>query len=41
VRYRYGLQKLKTSLKGDDYERLESLGSSIRFLETPQPISAT
>jgi RNA polymerase sigma-70 factor (ECF subfamily) len=40
-RYRYGLQKLKTSLKGDDYERLESLGSSIQFLETPQPSSAT
>ena len=37
-RYRYGLQKLKTSLQGEDYERLESDGTSITFLETAQPL---
>jgi len=32
-RYRYGIQKLKTSMKGDEYERLESLGDALAFLD--------
>jgi RNA polymerase sigma-70 factor, ECF subfamily len=31
-RYRYGLQKLRNSLKGDIYERVERTGTSIAFL---------
>lgn len=38
-RYRYGLQKLRASLNGDAYERLESDGTPIAFLETAQPIA--
>jgi RNA polymerase sigma-70 factor, ECF subfamily len=38
-RYRYGLQKLRASLKGDEYERLESDGAPITFLDTAQPLS--
>lgn len=37
-RYRYGLQKLRASLKGEDYERLESDGEPIAFLEAAQPV---
>ncbi len=33
-RYRYGLQKLRTCLEGEDYERTESLGESIGLLDT-------
>ncbi len=33
-RYRYGLQKLKACLNGENYERLESTGSSITVLDT-------
>jgi RNA polymerase sigma factor (sigma-70 family) len=33
-RYRYGLQKLRSALKGDDYERLESSGTTVTFLDT-------
>lgn len=32
-RYRYGLQKLKTCLKGVDYERNESTGGAIAVLD--------
>jgi RNA polymerase sigma-70 factor (ECF subfamily) len=32
-RYRYGLQKIKAILKGKDYERLESTGEPLAFLE--------
>jgi RNA polymerase sigma-70 factor (ECF subfamily) len=32
-RYRYGLQKIKATLKGNIYERLESSGEPIAFLE--------
>jgi RNA polymerase sigma-70 factor, ECF subfamily len=41
-RYRYGLEKLKACLKGESYERLESvgeLGESVAFLETASPSS--
>jgi RNA polymerase sigma-70 factor (ECF subfamily) len=33
-RYRYGLQKLRASLKGNENEILESIGEPITFLET-------
>lgn len=32
-RYRYGLQKLKARLKDQDYERIESTGEPIAFLD--------
>jgi len=37
-RYRYGLQKLRVSLKGEDYERLESIGEGIAFLDPARPV---
>jgi RNA polymerase sigma-70 factor (ECF subfamily) len=37
-RYRYGLQKLKIRLEGEDYERAESLGKPIAFLATAPAI---
>lgn len=33
-RYRYGLEKLRASLKGESHERDEDFGSAIAFLET-------
>ena len=33
-RYRYGLQKIKSRLKGDDYERAECTRNSLEFLAT-------
>lgn len=33
-RYRYGLQKLKAHLKDQDYERIESTGEPLAFLDT-------
>jgi RNA polymerase sigma-70 factor (ECF subfamily) len=43
-RYRYGLQKLKASLEGKDYEQLEflaerSVGNPISFLEAAPPVA--
>jgi DNA-directed RNA polymerase specialized sigma24 family protein len=38
-RYRYGLQKLKTSLKGDIYERDERLGDAITLVGAAAPVS--
>jgi RNA polymerase sigma-70 factor (ECF subfamily) len=38
-RYRYGLQKLKTSLKGEIYERDERLGDAIALVGAASPIS--
>jgi RNA polymerase sigma-70 factor (ECF subfamily) len=32
-RYRYGIQKLRAALKGDDYERVESDGTTLPFLD--------
>lgn len=40
-RYRYGLQKLKTSLKGEIYERDERLGDAIALVGAASPISET
>jgi RNA polymerase sigma-70 factor (ECF subfamily) len=36
-RYRYGLQKLRNSLKGENYERIESMGEAIAILDTAPP----
>jgi RNA polymerase sigma-70 factor, ECF subfamily len=33
-RYRYGLQKLRACLKGEDYERDESFGEAIAVMDT-------
>lgn len=33
-RYRYGIQKLRVGLKGNDYERLESIGDAVAFLDS-------
>jgi len=38
-RYRYGLQKLRACLKGETYERVESLGDAVSVLDTAPPIS--
>ena len=38
-RYRYGLQKLKVSMKGAAYGRDEPVGESITILEAPSPIA--
>jgi DNA-directed RNA polymerase specialized sigma24 family protein len=40
-RYRYGLQKIKTSFNGDTYERLERTGSAIAFLGAAPPVNET
>ena len=40
-RYRYGLQKLRACLKGSNYERLESLGTSFEWLDTAPPFAGT
>jgi RNA polymerase sigma-70 factor, ECF subfamily len=37
-RYRYGLQKLRACLKGENYERLESTGEGVAILDSPSPI---
>ena len=38
-RYRYGLQKLRACLKGETYERVESLGDAVSFLDAAPPVS--
>ena len=40
-RYRYGLQKLKTWMKAEDYEPLASSGEPIAFLEAATPIAGS
>jgi RNA polymerase sigma-70 factor, ECF subfamily len=40
-RYRYGMEKLRACLKGQDYERLESTGEPISFLETASPLGSS
>jgi RNA polymerase sigma-70 factor (ECF subfamily) len=37
-RYRYGMQKLRACLKGENYERLESMGESLALLDTPPSV---
>ena len=38
-RYRYGLEKLRACLKGENHERDESIGDAVAFLDTTSPIS--
>lgn len=40
-RYRYGLQKLRGCLKGETYERVESLGEVVSFLDATPPVCGT
>jgi RNA polymerase sigma-70 factor (ECF subfamily) len=40
-RYRYGLQKIRLSLKGATYERLERAGTAIAFVGAAPPFSET
>jgi len=40
-RYRYGLQKLRVCMKGETYERVESMGDAVSFLDTAPPVSGT
>ena len=40
-RYRYGLQKLRACLKGETYERVESLGDAVSFLDAAPPVSGS
>lgn len=37
-RYRYGLQKLRGLLKGENYERVESMGETIGILDPAPPL---
>jgi DNA-directed RNA polymerase specialized sigma24 family protein len=37
-RYRYGMQKLRVCLKGNAYERLESFGDAVAFLDPAPPV---
>jgi RNA polymerase sigma-70 factor (ECF subfamily) len=37
-RYRYGLQKLRMRLKGPSYERVESVGETIAFVDAAPPL---
>jgi RNA polymerase sigma-70 factor (ECF subfamily) len=38
-RYRYGLQKLRKQLKGENYEELESMGKTIAILDPASPLA--
>ena len=37
-RYRYGLEKLRACLRGENYERDEKIGETIAFLDTTPPV---
>jgi RNA polymerase sigma-70 factor (ECF subfamily) len=37
-RYRYGLQKLRTCLKGENYEQLDSIGEGVAILDSTTPL---
>jgi RNA polymerase sigma-70 factor (ECF subfamily) len=37
-RYRYGLEKLRACLKGQNYERDESVGDAVAFLDAAPPL---
>lgn len=37
-RYRYGLEKLRACLKGESYERDESFGDAVAFLDAAPPV---
>jgi RNA polymerase sigma-70 factor (ECF subfamily) len=38
-RYRYGLEKLRAALKGENYERDECAGNTIEILEAARPVA--
>jgi len=38
-RYRYGLGKLRACMRGETYERDESVGNTVAFLETAPPVA--
>lgn len=38
-RYRYGLEKLRSCLKGESYERDESIGGPVAFLDAAPPVA--
>ena len=38
-RYRYGLQKLRAAMKGNDHVELESLGESLGIMDSPGAIT--
>ena len=40
-RYRYGLEKLRACLKGENYERDEPIGDAVAFLDAAPPIGGT
>ena len=37
-RYRYGIQKLRVCMRGENYERTEFFGESPEILEAPRPV---
>lgn len=40
-RYRYGLERLRACLEGEDYERDEPIGNAVAFLDTAPPLGET
>jgi DNA-directed RNA polymerase specialized sigma24 family protein len=40
-RYRYGLEKLRVCLEGNDYEQAERVGGAVAFLDSAPPIPKT
>jgi RNA polymerase sigma-70 factor (ECF subfamily) len=40
-RYRYGMEKLRASLKGESYERHERVGEAVAFLDATPPVSGS
>jgi len=38
-RYRYGLEKLRSCLRGESYERDEHVGNPVAFLDTAPPVA--
>lgn len=40
-RYRYGLQKIRACLNGENYERLESVGEAVAVLDSAPPVAGT
>jgi len=40
-RYRYGLEKIRSCLKGEPHERDEPVGSAIAFLDPASPVGET
>jgi RNA polymerase sigma-70 factor (ECF subfamily) len=40
-RYRYGLEKLRACLKGENYERDEPIGDTVAFLDAAPPVGGT